>query len=618
MKKHNLKEIGNLPDKNISVDRDILESEVKLLERSIITSDVIRNWKGYIKHLLVEINKVVEVYNICSIFYMDDGKCDVEIFWLNTPSIAATNNLKKTILENIKGHFPSGNLENDSIRFTDNIVGNSVALKEVDENYFHFKTTSACLETDKICGTVGIGIHKDTSDNTIVGLVLESILITLLNVMVTVKAVDKYTNELKYYATRDPLTHLYNQRVFWELLHYETERSNRHNNKFSLMVIDIDDFKSINDVYGHSFGDKILKEYTRFIREMLRGEDLFARYGGDEFVVILPNADIEQAYSVAERINDFLDKFPLTSPDGNTINITSSIGISVFPDNAKDSSTLFSIAENMMYRVKSQGRNGIGVPRQDDVADIFKRLGEKSIIITRALAEKSVIPYFQPVMNLETGNIEANELLMRIPLNNNGIMNAGEFIEMAENMGVINELDYILMEKTFKIIREVNYQGIIFINLSPKILIVKDFIYRIGAMTSMYGVDVGKIVFEITERGTVRNIKLIEKYALDLKSYGFKFAIDDFGSGFSSFQYIKKFPIDYVKLDGEFIKGMINNHMDKAIVLSMVTLAKELGIKTIAEFVEDKEILTAVSGMDIDYVQGYYIGMPSPVLQSSI
>jgi EAL domain-containing protein (putative c-di-GMP-specific phosphodiesterase class I) len=184
-------------------------------------------------------------------------------------------------------------------------------------------------------------------------------------------------------------------------------------------------------------------------------------------------------------------------------------------------------------------------------------------------------------------------------------------------MGIAHKMDYQLIEKAFVQVRDQSYRGMLFINLSPRALIVGEYVARVAKLAEEFGIEPARIVFEITERETVSNLSLLEKFVLDVKMQGFSFAIDDFGSGYSSFQYIKCFPIDYIKIEGEFVRNMVHDAVYHAFIKSIVTLAKELGIKTIAEYVEDAEVLAAVDSLGIDYAQGYYIGHPSPTVKTA-
>ncbi len=251
------------------------------------------------------------------------------------------------------------------------------------------------------------------------------------------------------------------------------------------------------------------------------------------------------------------------------------------------------------------------------MVEVFRSIGEKSIIIANAIEEKRVVPFFQPILNLENNTIEAYEVLSRIQLEDDRILGAHEFIEIAEKTGMIHRLDYIVMEKAFQKVNEVGYKGQLFVNLSPRALVLNEFIHEVKRLTATYRIKPGQIVFEITERDTVKNMSLLERFVNDLKLEGFGLAIDDFGSGFSSFHYLKRFPIDYLKIEGDFIVNMVNDARDRAFVHSIANLAKELGIKALAEFVENAEVLDHIRLAGIPYAQGYHIGHPNRELLTS-
>ncbi|MFC6669910.1 EAL domain-containing protein [Marinobacterium aestuariivivens] len=216
------------------------------------------------------------------------------------------------------------------------------------------------------------------------------------------------------------------------------------------------------------------------------------------------------------------------------------------------------------------------------------------------------------------GEPMAVEVLCRIRLPDERLMSAGEFIELAESMGKVHQLDYVVMEKAFEAVQRSGYDGLLFINLSPRSILIDDFLRRIRTLTRTYAIHNERIVFEITERDTVKSMATLEKFVSCLKDSGFKFAIDDFGSGFSSFHYLKHLPIDFVKIEGEFIANMANDSRDLAFVTSITRLAGELKVRTVAEFVESAEILEQVRAIGIDYAQGYHIGHPTLSLEELV
>ena len=337
---------------------------------------------------------------------------------------------------------------------------------------------------------------------------------------------------------------------------------------------------------------------------------MLARYGGDEFVILLPEADLEQVYMVGNRVREALQEMVVTTADGAKIRGTASIGMAIYPEHAQTPKDLFLFADNMAYKAKNLGRNCIVVPTSEDVEEVFEKTSEMSKALLEAIEEKRIFPYFQPIVTTDSKKIVCHEVLCRVQVGDK-IIPAAEFIEVAEKLGIVTRLDGILMEKVFEKVRQTGYDGYLFINLSPKSLIVKEFVPTIMRLAREYQIRHDKVVFEITERETIKNMTLLENFVLDLRLKGFKFAIDDFGSGFSSFQYIRQLPIDFVKIEGMFVCNMLNDPKDMAFVKTLAVLAKEFGIQTIAEYVESEELLKAACALGIDFAQGYHTGRPS-------
>jgi diguanylate cyclase (GGDEF)-like protein len=596
--------------KGLAVGKEMLEFEIKVLERFIITSEAIRDWKDRVSYLLNEVNTVMQAYMIFCVFQIDEEAYDIEIFWSNPPS-DTTMQIMEAIVRQRIGQEKLSVSEITEIKIIHNIVNPNFPIQDLDHSEIEFQTKSLFLDTPQIGGVVGIGVQSQSAADPIRSLVINGILTTMLNVIGSIKAIYKYTKDLEYYATRDPLTNLFNQRLFWELLGYEVGRSERHLESFGLLMIDLDNFKHVNDMFGHFMGDKFLTKVAATIHECLRKGDILARYGGDEFTVIICEAGEEQVYAVADRIRESLAQMEITASDGTKIRGSASIGMAMFPKHAQSSKDLFLFADNMTYKAKSMGKNCIIIPTDNDVSDVFEKSSEMSRLLLQILEEKRVIPYFQPIVTTGSREILCHEALCRIEVGDT-IISASEFIEIAEKLSIISKLDNILMEKIFAKIQESGYQGLIFINLSPKSLILKEFVPMVIRLARDYSIQHDHVVFEITERETVKNITLLESFVLDLKSEGFKFAIDDFGSGFSSFQYIRRLPIDFVKIEGMFVINMLNDPKDMAFVKTLSILAAEFGIQTIAEYIEDEELLKAAHALGIDYAQGFHTGRPMP------
>jgi diguanylate cyclase (GGDEF)-like protein len=446
--------------KKLAVDKEIFEFEIRLLERFIITSEVVKDWKYYIESLIIEVNKLLYAPVFFAFFYVEEEVYAVEVFWYQNPSKELKEHFEEKIKERVKKRFIP-----DELKFVHNIINEDVALSAEVELFL--KTKELFLDQPKIGGIVGIGLAVKEPTET-QEIALEAVLTSLLNVTGTVRAISKFTKELEFYATRDPLTLLYNQRVFWELLQYEVERAKRYDYKFAVLVVDLDNFKFINDTYGHAFGDVFLQSVARTIEKEKRKGDILARYGGDEFTLILPMCDLPQAYSVAERIRSAINNLKVEAPDRKQVNLTCSVGVAIFPDHAETAEDLFILADTMMYRAKETGKNSVVIATTEDFVSAQKKEKEMVFILKEALEKKKIVPYFQPIYDLRSGKLFACELLARLVVDGE-VLPAGKFIPTAEKLGLIAELDYINIEKALALAKEKAYQGYLFINLSPKV-----------------------------------------------------------------------------------------------------------------------------------------------------
>jgi diguanylate cyclase (GGDEF)-like protein len=592
--------------RTFAVDKELLEFEIRLLERFIITSDVVRDWREYVSRLLIEVNGVMETYILLSVFKVEEELFDLEIFWRNQPSLHMMETLEKDARELLlkHPHFK----EEATLQIHHNIADRSKKLPDMLDGSIVLRSKNLFVETPKIGGIVGIGLQAGQDTDPMKMLVSESILSTLLNVVGSVKAIYKYTKELEHYATRDPLTNLFNQRVFWDLFDYELDRAKRKEERLGLLVIDVDNFKTINDTYGHIVGDAYLQNLADLLRKTFRMGDLIARYGGDEFVALLTDSPENQVFSAAKRMATEVQKLGVTAPDGKQIRTTLSVGIALYPDHGEAARDLFLVADNMMYRAKSEGKNRTLLAGEGEVIKIYRDMGEQNFAILGALEEHRFVPYFQPIVSVADGGICGYEVLSRMVDEQGQIIAASQFIETAERTGVVQQIDYQVMDAAFA--HMYSHDQLMFINLSPKALVLSEFMPKVKRMVAKHKIDPERVVFELTERETVRNISLLQRFVGDLKMEGYCFAIDDFGSGFSSFRYLKHFPIDFLKIDGDFIVNLLHDERDQVFVRHMSDISHELGIRTIAEFVEDDEVLQKVREAGIDLAQGYVIGHP--------
>jgi len=348
-------EIGRLTGRlrSAAVDRDMLQLEIRLLEKFVISAQAVGDWRDYVTRLLVEINAVLPAYALFALFRDEADRLELEVFWLHAPS------------EALRARFEAA-LPLRPAHARHHIAHAAVPLREIDEADLRRHMRALTVDGPRIGGIQGVGMQAQLDGDATRLLVIESALATLMNVVGSVRAIHHYTEQLEFHATRDPLTGLYTQRVFWDLLENEIVRARRYDESVALLVIDLDEFKTINDSHGHAFGDVCLQTIAGALRGALRAGDLVVRYGGDEFVAILPATALDEARGVADRILAGVAGLGMLDPQDRPFACSVSIGLAVCPDHATDKRELFLIADNMMYRAKAAGRNRAVLPGPDD------------------------------------------------------------------------------------------------------------------------------------------------------------------------------------------------------------------------------------------------------------
>lgn len=425
---------------------------------------------------------------------------------------------------------------------------------------------------------------------------------------------ERIQNEAKlaFLADHDPLTGCYNRRRFQSELERMLETSKRHGMPGALLYFDLDHFKNINDTKGHQAGDALLLRVITELRKLLRNVDVIGRLGGDEFAIATLDVDNAGATLIAQRINQQLAGIRLDD-FGLKQRVSASIGIAHFQGDETAVRDLLAHADIAMYQAKKQ-RGTWHVYSPDEKAR--EHLHEAMLWENRirdGMAHDHFEMFFQPVMTLQDNEVRHYEALLRLKLDGN-LIGPGSFMTIAEQSGLVRELDFWVARKTMQLQAELpeHHGGISFaINLSGINIGNNKMLENLGNLIRDTGTNPERIIFEITETAAVSDFSTANQFINAIRDLGCKFSLDDFGSGFASFYYLKQFPVDYVKIDGSFIRNLANSPDDQIFVRAMVDIARAYGKKTVAEFVENAESLELLRQFGVDYAQGYHIGKPA-------
>lgn len=436
-----------------------------------------------------------------------------------------------------------------------------------------------------------------------------------LEITEDITAHKNYETQLFFMSVHDPLTNLYNRRRFREELEYWTALSRRHNVSGGLLFLDVDDFKHINDTHGHQVGDEILVCIAGMLRVRLRETDILARLGGDEFAVILTNTDANQALIISKQLGELIRNNTFVTKQGLRLNVSMSIGVVMFPEHGSDVDTLLTCSDHALYKAKEEGKNRECVFLTDHKAQIDLQLDWKKRI-QLALKEDRFVLYLQPILDIKKNTIVGYEALIRMVGEEGKIIAPDRFLPVAERFGLIREIDHWVVLNAIQIIKEKQFEKkgkFLEVNLSGGAFMNMDLLNNIQDAFNTSGINPGNLIFEITETNIVENLAKAQHFINSLKKMGCRFALDDFGNGFSSFNYLKHLPVDTLKIDGSFIRDLPQNTVDQHLVKAMVEVARGLGKETVAEYVGSKEIMQLLIEYGIDYAQGYYIGKPGKV-----
>jgi diguanylate cyclase (GGDEF)-like protein len=430
------------------------------------------------------------------------------------------------------------------------------------------------------------------------------------------------TRQVFWQAIHDPLTGLVNRREFELRLEQALQSAQTYQQAHMLCYLDLDQFKIVNDTCGHSAGDELLRQVTALLQTHIRKSDTLARLGGDEFGVLLHQCDLDQALRVANTLRESIQAFRFAW-ETNTFSIGVSIGVVSINHQSESLSSLLVAADSACYAAKNNGRNRVHTFHAED-QDVVQQRGEMrwAARLNQALENHQFCLFAQPIVATrpQSSAEKHYEVLLRLRDETGALVPPMAFIPAAERYGLMPKIDRWVVRTLFQHWAQIQPQPggvgdaqprIYAINLSGTTLNDDEMIDFLLQQFAQYAVPYHLICFEITETAAIANLSKASQFIHRLRNLGCRFALDDFGSGMSSFAYLKNLPVDYLKIDGGFVKDILNDPVNAAMVDAINRIGQVMGLKTVAEYVENKAILECITALGVDFAQGYGIAKPA-------
>ena len=462
--------------------------------------------------------------------------------------------------------------------------------------------------------------HYNSTRQLLFALTGFALLFSLLVARTVINHVSAKNRQLAYQASHDPLTGLINRHEFECRVERAIQNAKVQATTHTLLYLDLDQFKIVNDTCGHAAGDELLQQLSQLLLGSVRHRDTLSRLGGDEFGMLFENCPLDKAVEIANSLLTSIQEFNFTWGESSfTLGI--SIGVVPIDHSTSDIASAMSAADSACYIAKEAGRNQLQIAHMGD-RRLQQRHGEMQWAsrLTRALEKDQFTPYFQPIIPCanKSRHYTYLEILLRLIDDDGTVIAPGAFLYAAEKYNMVSSIDRWVIEHSMAWLAETEKSDgrpiTISINISGQTIGSPDMLKFIIDKMEETGAPAGQIIFEVTETAAIENITSATSFMLTLRGCGFRFSLDDFGSGLSSFTYLKKLPVDFLKIDGAFVRDILSDPVDYAMVRSINELGQLLGKETIAEFVETTGLADELERMGVNYVQGYAFAKPRPLI----
>ena len=439
--------------------------------------------------------------------------------------------------------------------------------------------------------------------------------------MLDIRPHKRVERDLQHLADHDPLTGLLNRRRFEAELDRHVAHIARYGKQGATLVLDVDHFKQVNDALGHGRGDELIIDIARILQDRLRKSDQIARLGGDEFAILLPTADRSQAAKVAGRLVDAVREGAVVLPGRGGRSVTISVGVMMFDEcEGLTAADVIVDADLAMYEAKEAGRDTFAFFEPDDHHE--PRIRSRTSWyerIERAIECDGFALQAQPIVDLRTGRTEQHELLIRMRDDHGDLIPPATFLSVAERYGQIAGIDKWVARRAIGLLAELEAAGQarpLAINLSRHALGDRELVGELEAEITGAGIDPANLIVEISEAAAIADIGRTRVLGTRLRALGCQFALDDFGAGVGSIYHLKHLPLDYIKIDGEFVNDCINDPRDRLAIGAVVELARGLGVATVAEAVADAAAVGVLGQLGVDFGQGRHFGWPRDLTQA--